>query len=34
MTIQEMMERSGLNEESLAIAYIRDALNLINSSID
>ena len=34
MTIQEIMERSGLNEESLAIAYIRDALNLINSSID
>tara|TARA_Y100000034_G_C6666341_1_gene292333 strand:- start:286 stop:573 length:288 start_codon:yes stop_codon:yes gene_type:complete len=34
MTIQEIMERSGLSEETLAIAYIRDALNLINSSTD
>ena len=34
MTIQEIMERSGLGEETLAIAYIKDALNLINSSSD
>ena len=34
MTIQEIMERSGLSEETLAIAYIRDALNLMNSSTD
>ena len=34
MTIQEIMERSGLNEESLAIAYIKDALHLVNSSTD
>ena len=34
MTIQEIMERSGLDEESLAIAYIKDALHLVNSSTD
>ncbi len=28
------MERAGMSEETLAIAYIRDALNLINSSTD
>ena len=34
MTVQEIMERSGLDKETLAIAYIKDALNLINSSSD
>ena len=28
------MERAGMSEETLAISYIRDALNLINSSTD
>ena len=28
------MERAGINEETLAIAYVKDALNLINSSSD
>jgi|TARA_Y100000034_G_scaffold19007_1_gene21293 hypothetical protein len=34
MTIQEIMERSGLDKETLAIAYIKDALHLVNSSYD
>ena len=28
------MERSGLDKETLAIAYIKDALHLVNSSYD
>ena len=28
------MERSGLDKESLTIAYIKDALHLVNSSYD
>ena len=34
MTILEIMERSGMRDESLTIAYIEDALHLINSSYD
>ena len=34
MTILEIMERSGITEEGIAIAYIKDALHLVNSSIN
>lgn len=32
MTILEVMERTGMKETSLAIAFIKDALNLIQSN--
>ena len=31
MTIQEIMERAGVQETTLTIAWIKDALHLINS---
>jgi len=31
MTVQEIMERSGLDKETLAIAWIKDAIHLIQS---
>lgn len=31
MTVQEIMERSGIEETSLAIALIKDAIHLIQS---
>jgi len=31
MTIQEIMERSGVRETNLAIAWIKDAIHLIQS---
>ena len=34
MTIQEIMERSGVRETNLAIAWIRDAIHLIQSNGD
>jgi len=34
MTIQEIMERSGVRETSLAIAWIKDAIHLIQSNSD
>ena len=32
MTILEMMERAGTNETSLSIAWIKDAIHLIQSN--
>lgn len=32
MTILELMERTGMKEETLAIAYIKDAIHLIQSN--
>ena len=32
MTILELMERAGIKNETLAIAYIKDALHLIQSN--
>ena len=32
MTILELMERTGMREETLAIAYIKDAIHLIQSN--
>ena len=32
MTVLELMERAGIQNETLAIAYIKDALNLIQSN--
>ena len=32
MTVQEIMERSGMKETTLAIAWIKDAIHLIQSS--
>jgi len=32
MTVQEIMERSGIKETTLAIAWIKDAIHLIQSS--
>ncbi len=34
MTIQEIMERSGVRETNLAIAWIKDAIHLIQSNGD
>ena len=34
MTVQEIMERVGMNEPNLAIAWIRDAIHLIQSQYD
>jgi len=34
MTIQEIMERSGVRETNLAIAWIKDAIHLIQSNSD
>jgi hypothetical protein len=34
MTVQEMMERSGANGTNLTIAWIKDAIHLIQSTID
>jgi hypothetical protein len=31
MTVQEIMERSGMTETSLSIAWIKDAIHLIQS---
>lgn len=33
MTVQEMMERSGLRDTTLAIAWMKDAMNLFKSSV-
>tara|TARA_R100001530_G_scaffold31665_1_gene24861 strand:- start:203 stop:481 length:279 start_codon:yes stop_codon:yes gene_type:complete len=33
MTVQEIMERSGTRETSLAIAWMKDAYHLVQSSI-
>ena len=32
MTVQEIMERAGVNDTTLCIAWIKDAINLIQSS--
>ena len=32
MTVQEMMERTGTNETGLVIAWIKDAIHLIQST--
>ena len=32
MTVLELMERTGMKEETLAIAYIKDAIHLIQSN--
>ena len=32
MTVSELMERSGMKETTLAIAWIKDAIHLIQSS--
>ena len=32
MTVLELMERAGIENETLAIAYIKDALHLIQSN--
>ena len=32
MTVLELMERTGMREETLAIAYIKDAIHLIQSN--
>ena len=34
MTVLEMMERSGMNNTSLAIAFIKDAIHLMQSQVD
>ena len=34
MTVQEIMERSGMKETTLAIAWIKDAIHLIQSQHD
>lgn len=34
MTVQEIMERTGLEDTSLAIAWIKDAIHLIQSNSD
>ena len=34
MTIQELMERTGIKETGLAVAWIKDALHLIQSQQD
>ena len=32
MTVLELMERTGMREETIAIAYIKDAIHLIQSN--
>jgi hypothetical protein len=32
MTVLEMMERSGTNETTLSIAWVKDAIHLIQSN--
>ena len=32
MTVLELMERAGIQNETLAIAYIKDAIHLIQSN--
>ena len=32
MTVQEIMERAGVNDTTLCIAWIKDAINLIQSN--
>ena len=32
MTVLELMERTGMKEETLAIAYVKDAIHLIQSN--
>tara|TARA_R110002020_G_scaffold290353_1_gene505858 strand:+ start:188 stop:466 length:279 start_codon:yes stop_codon:yes gene_type:complete len=34
MTVLEMMERSGLKNTSLAVAFIKDAIHLMQSQVD
>ena len=34
MTVQEIMERTGLEDTTLAIAWIKDAIHLIQSNSD
>ena len=34
MTVLELMERAGIENETLAIAYIKDALHLIQSNVE
>ena len=34
MTVQEIMERSGTDEETLVIAWIKDAIHLIQSNYE
>ena len=34
MTVQEIMERSGMKETTLAIAWIKDAIHLMQSQVD
>jgi VanZ family protein len=34
MTVQEIMERTGTRETTLTIAWIKDAMHLINSQYD
>tara|TARA_Y100000310_G_scaffold345380_1_gene464305 strand:+ start:2275 stop:2565 length:291 start_codon:yes stop_codon:yes gene_type:complete len=34
MTVQEIMERTGVSETNLTIAWIKDAINLIQSGYD
>ena len=34
MTVLEMMEGSGMNNTSLAIAFIKDAIHLMQSQVD
>ena len=34
MTVQEMMERSGMTETNLTIAWIKDAIHLIQSQYE
>ena len=34
MTVQELIERAGTNDTTLAIAWIKDAIHLMQSSYD
>ena len=34
MTVQEIMERTGVSETNLTIAWIKDAINIIQSGYD
>jgi len=34
MTVQELIERAGTNDTTLAIAWIKDAIHLIQSNYD
>ena len=34
MTVQEIIERAGIKETNLGIAYIKDAIHLMQSQVD